>query len=114
VPSKEKVYGPRGTCADKEYWRHYKWCRKYGYQPYPEYLSIAGKGRMNASIYGPPGATPDEKDRHRCYCRKVVNGFIPWTEYQRRIGKAPKAEEPTFRIPKEEIIAKFRALGLVA
>ncbi len=104
-----KIYGPRGACADKEYWRHYKWCRKHGYKPYSEYLAVAGKGRMNASAYGPPNATPVEKDRHRCYCRKVAKAFIPWPEYQRRIGKASKAEEPTFRRPKEEIIANILA-----
>lgn len=109
MSSEAKIYGPRGACADKEYSRHYKWCWKYGYKPYDEFLAIVGPPRMGHSIYGPPDATQREKKRHCAYCHSVAGMFIQWDEYQRRIGKAPMAEEPTFRRPKEEIIAKILA-----
>lgn len=104
-----KGYGPTGSAGNNEYDRHYKWCKKYGFKPYPEYLAIVGPGRMGQSVYGPPNGSQKQKSRHRSYCHSVAGMFIQWDEYQRRIGKAPKAEEPTFLRPKEEIIANIIA-----
>lgn len=108
-------YGPTGHIGNNEYDRHYKWCRKYGYKPYPEFLAIVGPAKKGPSVYGPPNGTTKQKCRHRAYCRNVAGMFIEWNEYQRRIDDPSKPRNrdedngPTFLRPKEEIIAKILA-----
>ena len=106
------MYGPRGaSTGSPEYENHESWCRYHGkYEPYDVYLASVRRG----STYGPPGShsKSNAAARHRNWCRR--NGWAPWEEYEAMRDPRGRESDATFRIPKEDILAKFRALGLVA
>jgi hypothetical protein len=114
---KKTLYGPpEGAFWDvgyrNKYNYHRKYCIKNGYITWEEYEKILAKKPRK---YGDPeDAQNDEKyNKHKSYCEK--NGFCTWSEYMcakqnRVVLKSDEwGEDPTFRRPISEIIARINA-----
>ena len=124
-------YGPPvGSCSEDErkyyYHRHYEYCYRHSVDlTWDEYL--LRKRSPDQKKYGPPKGTKNGDrltDAHRAYCKKIGKN-IPWGEFEviREADKRQKrnpvernewGEDPTFRRPIPEIIARINRLADIA